>query len=66
MLNYAMKTYEEEDIQIVFLPLALYGGGWSASHPSCFTLGERAPETQYISGWVGQETVWTLWRRENS
>jgi hypothetical protein len=33
--------------------LALDGGEWSASHPSCFTRRERAPGTHWIGGWVG-------------
>jgi hypothetical protein len=32
---------------------ALVGGEWSASRPGCFTLGERAPGTHWIGGWVG-------------
>jgi hypothetical protein len=36
-----------------FLTLALDGGEWPASHPGCFTAGERAPGTHWIGGWVG-------------
>jgi hypothetical protein len=32
---------------------ALAGGEWSASRPDCFTPGERAPITHWITGWVG-------------
>jgi hypothetical protein len=28
------------------------GGEWTASCPSCFTPGERAPSTHLIGGWV--------------
>jgi hypothetical protein len=28
-------------------------GEWSASRPYRFTLGERAPSTHWIGGWVG-------------
>jgi len=36
--------------------MALNGGGWSTSHPSRFTPGERAPSTHLIGGWVGPRT----------
>jgi hypothetical protein len=29
------------------------GGEWSASRPGRFTLGERAPGTHWIGGWMG-------------
>jgi hypothetical protein len=32
---------------------ALAGGERSASHPCCCTLGERAPGTHSMGGWVG-------------
>jgi hypothetical protein len=35
-----------------FLAMALVGD-WSASCTGCFTLGERAPGTHWIGGWVG-------------
>jgi hypothetical protein len=35
-----------------YLTSALAGGEWSASRPGCFTLGEKAPGTQEIEGWV--------------
>jgi hypothetical protein len=35
------------------LTLALDGGEWSASCPSCFTFRERAPGTHWMGGWVG-------------
>jgi hypothetical protein len=40
----------------VFLTPALGGGEWSASHPGRFTLGERAPDTHFIGGWVSPRT----------
>jgi hypothetical protein len=36
----------------IFLTSALVGGKWSASRPGLFTLGERAPGTHWIGGWV--------------
>jgi hypothetical protein len=36
-----------------FMTSALHGGEWSASSPSRFTPGERAPGTHWIGGWVG-------------
>jgi hypothetical protein len=36
-----------------FLTLALDGCEWATSHPSHFTLRERAPITHWIGGWVG-------------
>jgi hypothetical protein len=36
------------------LTSALVGGVWSASHPGHFTLGETAPGTHWIGGWVGR------------
>jgi hypothetical protein len=49
-----MKTYGGVDVQIhVFLTSALVGGEWSASFPSHFALGERAPLTHWIGSWVG-------------
>jgi hypothetical protein len=35
------------------LTLALDGGEWSSSHPSCFTPRERSPGTYGTGGWVG-------------
>jgi len=39
-----------------FLTLAIDGGEWSASCPSCFTYGERASSIHWIGGWVGPST----------
>jgi hypothetical protein len=38
--------------RMFFLTLALAGGEWSASRPSCFTTGKRGPRTNWIGGWV--------------
>jgi hypothetical protein len=35
-----------------FLTLALDGGDWWASCPSCFTPGERAPATHWTGHWA--------------
>jgi hypothetical protein len=35
-----------------FLTSALVGDEWSASRPGRFTLGERAPGTHWVGGWV--------------
>jgi len=46
VLVHATKTYEWVVYTVrynSFLTLALGGVGWSASSPSCFTLGERTP-----------------------
>jgi hypothetical protein len=43
-----MKTY----VGVVFLTSSLVGGEWSASRPSRFTLGGRAPSTHWIGGWM--------------
>jgi hypothetical protein len=49
-----MKAYGGVDAQIhVFLTSALVGGERSASRPGLFTLGEKAPGTHWIGGWVG-------------
>jgi hypothetical protein len=48
-----MKMYGGVDVYIhVFLTSALVGGEWSASHPDCFTLQERAPNAHWAGGWV--------------
>jgi hypothetical protein len=36
----------------IFLISAPAGGEWSASRSSFFNLGERAPSTHWIGGWV--------------
>jgi hypothetical protein len=48
-----MKAYGRVDVWIhILLTSALAGGEWSASRPCRFTLGERAPGTHLIGGWV--------------
>jgi hypothetical protein len=48
-----MKTHRRVNVQIyIFLTSALAVGEWSASRPGRFTLGERAPGTHWIGGWV--------------
>jgi hypothetical protein len=37
----------------IFLTLVLTGGEWLASPPCLFNLGERAPVTLWIGGWMG-------------
>jgi hypothetical protein len=49
-----------------FLTFALYGGEWSASLTSCFTLGERAPGTQCIWGCVGPRAGWDTIEKRKS
>jgi hypothetical protein len=52
------------------LTLALDRGEWSASHPSCFTPRERAPDTHWIGGCFTFNSIWhnekMLPRIENS
>jgi hypothetical protein len=62
-----MKTYGGVDVYIhVFLTSALVGCEWSASRPGRFTSAERAPDTQWIGGWVGLRAVCTAWKEEKS
>jgi hypothetical protein len=52
-----MKAHKGVDIQIhIFLTSALVGGDWSASRPSRFTPGERAPGTHWKGGWLSPKT----------
>jgi len=38
-----MRHMRKVEVELhAFLMSALDGGGWSASHPSCFTLGDKA------------------------
>jgi hypothetical protein len=63
-----MKAYGGTDVQIhIFLTSALAGGEWSASYSGRFTPGERTPPVPIGQefGWT-PESVWTMWRRENS
>jgi hypothetical protein len=49
-----MKACGGVDVQIhIFFTSTLAGGEWSASRPGRLTLGERAPGTHWIGGWVG-------------
>jgi hypothetical protein len=49
-----MKAYGGVDVYIhIFLISALAGGERSATRPSRFTSGKRAPGTRWIGGWVG-------------
>jgi hypothetical protein len=53
-----MKTYWGVEVEVhIFLTSALDGGQWSASRPGRFTLGERAPGTHWVGGWVGTRAV---------
>jgi hypothetical protein len=48
-----MKAYGGVDIQIhIFLTSALDAGELSASRPGRFSLGDRAPGTHWIGGWM--------------
>jgi hypothetical protein len=49
-----MKTYGGVGVWLhAFLTLGLDGGEWSVSRPCCFNAGAKAPDTQWIGGWVG-------------
>jgi hypothetical protein len=62
-----MKAYGGVQVEIdIFLTSALVGGEWSASRPCHFTPGERVPDTRWLGGWVGPESVWMTSRKENS
>jgi hypothetical protein len=52
-----MKAYGGVDLWThLVLTSALVGCEWSASRPSRFIAGERAPGTHWIVGWVGPRT----------
>jgi hypothetical protein len=54
-----MKAYWGVDVWIhIFLTSALVGGEWSASLPSRFTPGERAPDVHWIGDWGAPKPVW--------
>jgi hypothetical protein len=67
-LNYIIKhrAMRSGGMGPPFLTLALDIGEWSASCPGRFSLGETALGTPWIGGWVGSESVWTLWKGEKS
>jgi hypothetical protein len=47
------RRYGGVDVEIhIFLTSDLVGGEWSASRSDRFTLGDRAPGTHWIGGWV--------------
>jgi hypothetical protein len=46
-----MKKWGSGGTAPPFLTSALGEGEWSASHPCCFTLGERTSGTHWIGGW---------------
>jgi hypothetical protein len=48
-----MKTNGSGGIASPFLTSALDGGEWSASRPGRFAQGERAPDSNWIGGWMG-------------
>jgi len=49
--HHAVETYWGMEVRChTFLT------SWSASHPDCFTPGERVPSTYWIGGWVGLRT----------
>jgi hypothetical protein len=49
-----MKTYGGVDVYIhVFLASALVRNEWPTPRPCRFTMGETAPATHCIGGWVG-------------
>jgi hypothetical protein len=57
-MHYAMKTYGGVLLKThIFLTSALVGGERSASLPSRFNPGERAPSTHSIGVWVRPESV---------
>ena len=52
-LEQAMKAQRRRrDIILLFLALALDGGGWSMPHPSCFTTGKRPVPIVQEAGWA--------------
>jgi hypothetical protein len=55
-----MKAYGGVDVQVythLFLTSALVVGKWSASCPSRFSPGERAPDTHWIGDWADPRAV---------
>jgi len=62
-----MKMYWEVEVQLhTFLTSALDGSEWSASHPSHFTSGVRAPSAHWMGGWVSPRAgLDTMVKRKN-
>jgi hypothetical protein len=55
IINYSLRhegVWGSGCINPHFLTSALVGGEWSASHLGRFTLGETAPGTEWIGGWI--------------
>jgi hypothetical protein len=53
MLGFTNRRAFSNTYIYVSFTSALVGGEWSASRPGRFTPGERAPNTQWIGGWLG-------------
>jgi hypothetical protein len=57
-MHYAVKVYEEVDVQIhIFLTSPLVGGEWSASRPGSFTPGKWGPGTDWMDPRAGLDDV---------
>ena len=55
--HHAMKAnWGAERLLPSFLPSALDGGEWTASHPSCFTSTKTSAVTHWIGGWLDPRT----------
>jgi hypothetical protein len=64
--NGKVALYMPEIYLDPLLTLEPNGGEWSGTHPSPFTLEERAPATHYYeAGWIPQ-IVCMFWRRYRS
>jgi hypothetical protein len=62
-----MKTYWGVDVGLwinllLFLTSTLDKGEWSPLRNGRFTPEDRAPDKQWVGGWL-PELVWTLWRK---
>jgi hypothetical protein len=56
IMHHAMKTYGEGRYKSTSLDFCIYGGEWSPSRLSRFTVWERAPGTLWIGGWASSRT----------